>query len=439
MVRRLVGRAVVLLVLAAAFGLAWLTGHPESPWIDRAGEWPGIGPLAVRFREAYRPKPMPPTPSSPPAGEEVGIITLWLPDRTPPPSPARGPGAPASGGPRVPEPAGAEPPLGRAPDPPRPLPARAADPGRLRAAEAIFASAPRQTMVGPYALLADASLAPPLERWSALAAALDSAYTERTGQAPLGAPGETVALFADEADYRAFQGFEARLAGLPAGGHASAGLAALWSVDRTPDEIESTLVHELVHFVSRRALGPALPPWLDEGLAEDLAQAPFDAALARFEPGGFRVDVTRSEERIAIRGGLAALDLAARALDGSARLAVADLLSLPWEGFVAADAPVRYAQALVWIRFLFDGGDPARSARLREFLAGVARGEPADGARLLGLLDEDPAELDAELAAWVRRERALRFVAAGLPPPRAAQPEGGASGSSSRQADSPSP
>ena len=46
---------------------------------------------------------------------------------------------------------------------------------------------------------------------------------------------------------------------------------------------------------------------------------------------------------------------------------------------MAADAPVRYAQALVWIRFLFDGGDPARAGGLREFLAGVARGEAAEG------------------------------------------------------------
>ncbi len=439
MARRLLARCALALVLAAAFGLAWLTGHPESPWIDRAAAWPGVGPLAVRFREAYRPKPA--TPAPPPAqGPEIEVVTIWVPERSEPLAASpRGAGTAAAAESRRAEPAAAEPPLGRAAEPPRPLPGRRADPERLRAAEAIFASAPQRTTVGPYVLLADGSLAPPIERWSALAAALDTAYAERTGQTPLGAPAETVALFADEADYRAFQGFEARLAGIPAGGHASAGLAALWGVDRTPDEVESTLVHELAHFVSRRALGPALPPWLDEGLAEDLAQAPFDGATARFEPGGFRVDVTRTEERIAIRGGLAALDLAARALDGPARLPVAELLSLPWEGFVAADAPVRYAQALVWIRFLFDGGDPVRAARLREFLAGVARGEPADGARLLDLLGEDPAELDAALAAWVRRERALRFVAAGLPPPRAAQPEGGASGSSSRQAESPSP
>jgi len=439
-VRRLLVRSALLLALAAAAGVAWLTGHPGSPWIDRAAGWPGIGPLAVRFRDAYRPRPSPPPPPPAAEGAEIEVVTIWLPERSAPLAlPPRGAAAAPGGTVRPAESAPGEPPLGRAAEPPRPLPGRSADPERLRAAETRLGASLQRTAAGPYGLLVDARLAPPLERWGALAGALDAAYAERTGQAPIGEPAETVVLFADEAAYRDFQGLETRIAGIPTGGHASAGLAALWSLDRTPDEIESTLVHELVHFVSRRALGPALPPWLDEGLAEDLAQTPFDAAHARFEPGGFRVDVTRTGERIAIRGGLAALDLAARALDGPARLPVADLLRLDWEGFVGAAAPVRYAQALVWIRFLLDGGDAGRAARFREFLAGVARGEPADGARLLDLLGEDPAELEAALAAWVRRERALRFVAAGLPPPPAAQPAAGASGSSSRQAAPPSP
>lgn len=437
MLRRVVTSAALVAALGLAAGLAWLTGHPESPWVDRATGWPGIGPLATRFRDTFRPPPAPaPTPA--PEGPQIEVVTIWLPERTPPrPVPAAGRATPPP--PPTTESARGEPPLGREAEPPRPLPARPADPERLRVAETLVGAAATRTAIGPYALLADARAAPPLERWSALAAALDAAYSERTGRVPLGEPAETVILFAAEPDYRSFQGIESRLAGVPASGHAGSGLAAFWSAGRTADEIESTLVHELVHFVSRRALGPALPPWLDEGLAEDLAQTPFDAARGGFELGGFRADVTRGEIRFEVHGALAALDLATRALDGPGRISVADLMRLEWEGFVGPDAPVRYAQAFVWIRFLFDGGDAVRAAAFRDFLGGVAEGESAGGERLLARLGETPEGLDAELAAWLRKTRALRYVAAGLPPPRPSEPAGGASGSSSRQAAPPSP
>ncbi len=439
--RTLIARSALLLALLAAGGLAWLTGHPDSPWLDRAVRWPLVGGWAERFRELYRPPPPPARPAA--EGDEIEIVTIWRRER------GVSPGAGAAAGEwrferrpgsSVDHPAAedGEPPLGRAVVPPGPLPARAADPGRLRAAEALLGAAAWRSALGPYELLADARAEPPRERWSALTAALDAAFAERTGRAPLGAPAETVVLFADEAGYRALQAAEARLAGLATGGHASAGLAALWGSGRTPDEVESTLVHELAHFVTRRAIGPALPPWLDEGLAEDLGQAPFDAARGRFELGGWRVDVERSGDRIQIRGALAALDSAARALDAEPRVTISGLLALEWEDFVGAGAPVRYAQALAWVRFLFDGDDPQSAARFREFLAEIAGGESADGNRLLARLGGEPGELDARFAAWLRAERAGRFAAAGLPPPRP-QPSGAPSDSSSRQDSPPSP
>ncbi len=433
--RRLTYRAVVLASLTLLGGFAWLTGHPDTPWLDRAVRWPGIGPWAERFRAAYRPPPLS-TPAPVAEEPEIEVITIWLPE----------PAVPAAAAPQRPAPdlapsatiADGPPPLGSAADPPRPLPARAADPERLRAAAALLGETPLRSAIGPYLLLADPRAEPPVERWSELAAALDAAFTERTGRAPLGEPAETVVLYADQMAYRELQGREARLAGLTTGGHASAGIAALWSGGRTATETESTLVHELTHFVSRRALGPALPPWLDEGLAEDLGQAPFDAARARFELGGWRIDVERAGNRFQIRGALAALDLAARALAAERPLSIAGLMALDWEDFVGPEAPVRYAQALAWIRFLFDGDQPESAARFRDFLAEVAAGESADGARLLERLGGGPGELDARFAAWLRTERAGRFAAAGLPPPRP-QPDEVSSGSSSRQASPPSP
>jgi len=434
-VRVLIPRLLVLSLLLGLAGLAWLTGHPDAPVLDRAARWPGVGPWVERFRDRFSP-PAAVAPAGLDSAPAVEVVTLWLPERRAPAVPPESRAAP----PRDPAPADAGgPPLGRATEPPLPLPARAAERGRLARAEELLGSRARRGALGPYGLLADARVEAPFERLAALAGALDSAFAERTGLAPLGEPAETVVLFFDAAAYRELQGSEARLAGLDTGGHASAGLAALWCAGRSAPEVESTLVHELVHFVIRRALGPALPPWLDEGLAEDLAQAPFDAERGVVDLGGWRLDVERSPERIEIRGAYAALDLAARSLAGEGRLPIDELMRLDWEGFVGAAGPLRYAQALAWIRFLFDAEDGARAARLREFLAGVARGESAAGERLLEGLGEEGPALEATLAAWLRRERMLRFAAAGLPLAPASQAPAGTRGSSSRQSAPPSP
>lgn len=434
--RRAILRFLLVLLLVGMAGLAWLTGHPEIPALERAARWPGVGPWVERFRALYRIQPEP-TPAPSPGEPEIEIVTIWLPERRAPLAEEVEP--PPGGAPRRDEVAPGPPPLGQEAEPPRPLPARPADPTRLARAEALLGERARRGALGPYALLADARSEVALDRIAALAGALDSAFAERTGLAPLGEPAETVVLFFDAAAYRELQGSEARLAGLDTGGHASAGLAALWCAGRSAPEVESTLVHELVHFVIRRALGPALPPWLDEGLAEDLAQAPFDAERGVIDLGGWRLDVERSPERIEIRGAYAALDLAARSLAGEGRLSIDEMMRLDWEGFVGAAGPLRYAQALAWIRFLFDGDDGARAARFREFLAGVARGESAAGERLLEGLGEEGPALEAALAAWLRRERMLRFAAAGLPLAPASQAPAGTRGSSSRQSAPPSP
>ncbi len=44
---------LILLVLGLFGGFAWLTWHPETPWLEKAQEWPLVGGLASRFRDAY--------------------------------------------------------------------------------------------------------------------------------------------------------------------------------------------------------------------------------------------------------------------------------------------------------------------------------------------------------------------------------------------------
>lgn len=427
---RAVWGALALLVLALG-GFAWLTGHPEAPIVDRAVGWPLVGPLAERFRARWRPPP--PAPEPHPSAPEV--VILWLP---PPPEMDGGPVALSDGATRASATSEVvEPFRGRQVEPPLPLPALAAEPSRVARAEALLEGRLVHSSLGPYRLVADARLAGSFARWSELAAALDAAFAERNGLAPLGEPAETVALFESVAAYRELQREESRLAGLEASGHAAAGLAAMYVEGRSAAEVEATLVHELAHFVHRRALGPALPPWLDEGLAEDLAQTPFDAGRQRFALGELRADVERDGGRILVRGGLAGLDLLVAAIERGELPSLAALTAMDWEAFVGVHGPLRYAQSLFLLRFLLDSGDPLLARGTREFLAGVARGDSAGGERLFELLGVPPLELESRFALWVAAERQRRFAAAAIPARARFQRE--PSGSSSRQDEAPSP
>jgi len=408
--REALARALLVLLVAAFAGLAWLTRHPDSPWLGRVAGWPVVGPLAERFRAAYSPPPGEET-EAPPAGPRYVLIP-------PVPEPEdEGEGAPSSAvaSERVasPGPAAGPPPLGREPEPVRPVSARPAARERVARVERLLGERAARSALGPYALVYDVGASAPLERWSALAALLDASYAARYGVSPVGRPAETVAIFAREADYRALEEEDERLAGLDASGHASAGLAALWTEGRSRQEAESTLVHELAHFLQRRALGPALPPWLDEGLAEDLAQTPFEGGDLVF--GTTRIDIERDGPRTLIRGGLAALDEVDRAALEGRLPSLERLVGLDWREFVGPEAKLHYGEALWFVRYLLDGGDPARAAGFRGYLAAIARGEPADGGHLMAALDSDWGELDAGFRAWLREERQRRLIALGLP------------------------
>ena len=75
------------------------------------------------------------------------------------------------------------------------------------------------------------------------------------------------------------------------------------------------------HLLNRRAIGPALPPWLDEGLAEDLAQSRVEGR--RVVGGTLAEVVLRAGPAWESHGGLAAAQL----LRGA--LAAGTLLPLP--------------------------------------------------------------------------------------------------------------
>ncbi len=68
--------ALLGVVLSLGGGFAWLTQHPESPWLERAQSWPLLGGLATQFRTAYlgsRTANQPPA-APPAANRDVYIV-----------------------------------------------------------------------------------------------------------------------------------------------------------------------------------------------------------------------------------------------------------------------------------------------------------------------------------------------------------------------------
>lgn len=398
----LVGVATIL----AAGGIVWLMHHPEAPILDRAAGWPLVGPAARALIDRFRPPPpVEPPPEQDPVVEyhyRIGGGGLSS------ASPARGrtPGRPA------------EPEVRRfasfdAVEPVGPLPAMPADPRHLEAALSHLGPGPTKHRLGPYALRTDlADVEEIVRRWRPLVADSERAWTERYGVAPLGNPVETIVLFARGEAFSAF----ARESGVSArepNGFASRGIVALAADGRLAGELDASFQHELAHLLARRSIGPALPPWLAEGLAEDFGETPLGED-GQFDFERVRGDVLRHGRRFEIHGGLAALDRAGRmAARGSPP-------ALWLHAGAAEDGEARdgedldlYADAFVWIRFLL--ADPRSASGVREFLAAARGGAEPTLSALEEHLDRPLAELAPAFTPWLLELRRRELVAHGAP------------------------
>lgn len=407
--RRLEATGVALVLLAGGF--VWLTRHPEAAIVDRAADWPLVGGAARAFRERWRP---PPPPELPPAPEPEVEYHYRIESDGP------SPGRPALRWP--PPPGAAAAPVTRrfasrdAVEPVGPLGGRAADPFRLARARDLLGPAVAARPLGAYTLWTDVADAALEARWRAVTARVESAWRSRYGVTPIGAPAESIVLFARQAAFAAFVAGEPTLSAFDAHGVAGWGLVALVAEGRTTEELDGVFQHELAHLLTRRSIGPALPPWLAEGLAEDFAHAPWVDGAPAFARA--RGSVRRDGLRFEIRGGLAALDRAGRRAAAGGLTPLARLASLDDAEFAAGDPGLdHYADAFVWIRFLL--ADAARARRFGEFLESVRSGAAPSLARLEERLGTPAAALAPELVGWLlewrRDELERRGVPAALP------------------------
>ncbi len=449
--RTVVAYLLVFFLLALFGGVAWLTRFPEAEVLRRAESWPWVGPAAARFRAVYGQRDRPAAPAT--EAEEIWIRADGAADAADAADRAQPIAVPrtyrrqvwALGGMELKaEPSAnaatlytfenlsragkieqrgdwyrvdyhgrvgwvllegydehAEIPYGEAPEPPRPLPARAPDEESLAAARKYLGEKERVLSLGPHALYTDCRDDALISYLDSVAGRLEAVYAGRYGRQPVGTAAEAVVLFQSDIAYRLVQQHTEHLAGLNSSGHNAHGLAVLYAGGRSRAAVAATLIHELVHSLNRRALGPQLPPWLDEGIADDLALSEVDSG-GRIDPGKLGGGRRQQGDRWLVEGGQASLlKLREAALAG--RLPPApELIGTDWESFVRApDIQLNYAAAAFWVRFLIDGDGGRHAAGFRAFLAAVAGGEPPDAETLQAAFGEEWSVLDAHFRAWI--------------------------------------
>jgi hypothetical protein len=457
--RRVLAGLTWALLAGLAAGAVWVVRHPGSPVLDPAVDWPGIGLLIEDLRHQPGPEPFA-IPGDGTGGEEDVSREEFRPRRrTPRRAVTPGieippdvqpeavervtvkagaalraeprPGAPtvlslskmsilrvvdrspgwvkvlygeAAGWVPDPHRSGPEPPLGSDPDPVRPVGGRAPDEERLARARSRLTPPETTGRLGSYVLYTDLRDPDRLAFLDRVAAGLEETYRARYGVSPTGEPAEAVVLFAREEDFRAYLDQETAVAGLPASGHTGSGIVSLYDGRRPGGEVGSTLVHELAHLLNRRSIGPALPSWLDEGIADDLSQSRVDPS-GRLLPGTLGGVTVRAGRRIEMHGARAALQGLIQAAGSGTLRPLAELFALEWRDFVRQSGELNYAQASFFIRYLLQGEQGTLASGFRTFLAEVAGGASPDPERLREKLGRSWPALDAGFRLWLLNQR----------------------------------
>jgi hypothetical protein len=243
----------------------------------------------------------------------------------------------------------------------------------------------RETRCGPYRLATDLPGDDLVGVCTRVAAPLEATFRRRFGLEPRGNPQEGVLLFAERRDFQRFarqdRGLRSGYAGYANGAE---GFLAMPGGDVNRESFAQTLGHEFTHLLLRRAMGPGLPPWLSEGLADAVGDTATPQGLG---------------ELVALRG----IEGQARRLRDAYRHGLVPglehLTALRRIEFDSATRSYDYEQSALFVRFLLL--DPALAPRFRRHLKAIAGQSIHDPQRLPKDLERSWEELDRGLQDWV--------------------------------------
>jgi hypothetical protein len=276
-----------------------------------------------------------------------------------------------------------------------------------RAQQALGLDGPNGSL-GPYSLITDVSDQDVLDYLSEVASSLGHSYRERFGLEPTPPEGQFVALFENQDAYSAFTAATTDPIAHGARGHSGGRLASFYLERHSAQEAATLLVHELVHLMNRSALGPTPPQWAEEGLANDLAYCRKNrqgelilGSLAgeRIIVGGRR-DPSRSVE---YAGAIASLSVLLKSRLARRGTPLAELVDMGREEFLADNLRQRhYIESTFLVRFLLEGDRGRMAPALRDYLAAVVGGKPADSEFLSKSIGKSWQRLEQEFDAWLR-------------------------------------
>lgn len=272
------------------------------------------------------------------------------------------------------------------------------DPEEVGLTKRLFGSR-EANRLGPFKLYTD--LQDPRARsfFESAANHVEAAYQARFGIDITTKATEAVLLFAHHEDFRKLAATRPNLLISDPLGFAGRGTSILFVGDRPEWTVTDTLVHELTHVLNRRRFNEPPPPWLEEGLAEDLACIWAEDPNAP-APGLF--GVRWGDERWQLIDCWSGF-LALRQKPSSVRLRrPSELVELDRPAFYdGAARQANYFSSALFVSYLLEGEAGALAPAFRAFLDDVANERTATSKLLLKHLGRGWPELEAGFLDFV--------------------------------------
>ncbi len=267
-------------------------------------------------------------------------------------------------------------------------------------ARELLATGSRTARLGPFALYTDVQDAALLDWLSAAADSVLTTYRGRYHLDPGSGFSELVLLFSAESSYRHLASEVLGTAEAFSNGYTRDGISVLFTSTDGRQETVSALVHELTHLLNRRVFGAGMPPWLDEGLAEDLAYCRVDAR-GRLLLGTLGGETTTAADQTRISTGprahLATLLAAWRSPNPPS---IAQLPLLERADFLQSGSrSLHYAESAFLVRLLLDDAD--HRPRFLGYLGELAASELVESVSLWDALGVAAATLEPEFFRFV--------------------------------------
>lgn len=264
--------------------------------------------------------------------------------------------------------------------------------------------------LGPWELLTDVTDPDLIAYLDRIASGLAASYRERFRLEPAPPEDQAVAVFSTEAGYRPFESEATHLAGQRARGHSGSGLAALFIENDRLEEASTLMVHELTHLMNRAALGPTPPPWVEEGIANDLAYSRVkrDGSLVLGSINGERVVFGNRRVGVSYQysGAVAALAELLRLRARHRSTPLEELVALDQDRFLESGRRRQhYIESAFLVRFLLEADKGRHAEGFRRYLAALGD-DPSARVRLIDHLDADWGRLERALDAWLRVQSA---------------------------------